>query len=145
VIPGLHNPINDALYGKDPMTPEVSRSIGLIDSAMDKFSLDKDIVVFSGTKASHYADWKVGDIKSIDAFLSTSVSRKKSEVFFKKIKRRSNPPVMLEIYVPKGIKSIYIGDNTNYQDLEDEFLLGHGLKYKVVARIKDVLRLEVVK
>jgi hypothetical protein len=115
-----------------------------MDSAIDKFTLDRDMVVFSGTKAKHLADWAVGDVKEIPAYLSTSLEEKYSKTFFNKSKK-TDAPVMLEVRVPRGAKGIYIGANTDYpKGNEKEFLLARGTKYRVVERRKGRIILEVV-
>ena len=51
---------------------------------------------------------------------------------------------MLEIRVPKGTPSLYVGDNSAYE-FEAEFLLGRDLSFKVIDIIDDRLIVEVVK
>ena len=52
--------------------------------------------------------------------------------------------IMLEIRVPRGTPSLYVGDNSAYE-FEAEFLLGRDLSFKVIDIIDDRLILEVVK
>jgi SPP1 gp7 family putative phage head morphogenesis protein len=77
---GGHGSINPYLYGKMDAPEAVLRKYAddtaLMDSAIAKFSLDRDIVVYSGTSLRHYADWKVGDVKTIPAYLSTAAREK---------------------------------------------------------------------
>ncbi|GHT87948.1 hypothetical protein AGMMS49960_05580 [Betaproteobacteria bacterium] len=141
---GSHYDVNPRLYGSKPMTPEVQRDIALIDAAMQKFHLDRDVVAFSGTKASHFADWNVGDTREIPAYLSTALDEKVAKAFAKK----DAAPLMLEIRVPGGTRSLYLGGNTAYKGggkNETELLLGRGLKYKVIEKTPDRMVLEVVK
>jgi len=154
---GGHNEVNPYLYGKLNEHPAVmakyAKDVAFIDSAMDKFSLNKDVVVYSGTKVKHYTDWKVGDIKRIDAYLSTSAREKPfAKTFYNTVNKEYNKtgnvldkPLMLEIRVPSGTKSIYVGDNTGFHKKEMELILGHGLNYKVVERKGDRMILEVMK
>jgi hypothetical protein len=144
---GLHKQLNPYLYGKSNVpggaAQALERDARLIDSAMGKFELGEDITVFSGTNAKHYADWAVGDERSIAAYLSTSVSEQgnyKAQHFYNQAK----DPLMLEIRVPKGTQSLYIGDNTSFHHPEDEFLLARGLNYRVVERTGTRLILEVI-
>jgi hypothetical protein len=123
---------------------KIRQGIALIDSAIGKFELDRDIIAFSGTKAKHFADWAVGDVKEIPAYLSTSLEERYAKVFFNKSKK-ADMPVMLEVRVPKEAKGIYIGGNTEYRKGDEkEFLLARGTKYRVVERQKSRIILEVV-
>jgi hypothetical protein len=140
-----HNKINSTLYGKRKMTGPVREAITNIDNAMDSFMLDKDITVFSGTNAKHYKKWKAGSIYNLDAYLSTSITQKEARWFYDYEKEHNHEPLMIRILVSKGTRGIYIGDNTAFDRKEDEFLLGRGLKYKVLAKTKTTLILEVVK
>jgi len=154
---GLHNALNPYLYGKLNAPPaamaKYARDVDLMDSAMDKFSLDKDVVVYSGTKVKHYAGWRVGDVKRIDAYLSTSAKEKPfAKTFYNAVNKEYkktgdalDKPLMLEIRVPAGTKSIYVGDNTGYSKKETELILGRGLNYKVVEIKGDRMILEVMK
>jgi len=145
---GKHKYINPLLYGTVKYPPTILAKywgeIGRIDSAMGKFDLKQGVMVYSGKEAKWYADWKVGDVKSLNAYLSTSVTKAQADGYCKKAKKAGEKPLMLEIYVPKGTKCIYIGNNTNYPTPEDELLLGCGLKYKVIERTENLMRLEVV-
>jgi len=144
---GGHNTLNPLLYGNSTDSPQVQemyrKDIQLIDSAMDKFSLDRNLVAYSGTKAKHYIDWNVGDEKTIPAYLSTTLKPKIAKSFYDDAKKQSEP-LMIEVRVPKGTKCLYVGDNTKYIEREDELLLGRGLKYKVIAKKGDKMIIEVI-
>jgi len=145
---GMHGELNPLLYGTTAYLPaEQARywgEIGRIDAAMGKFDLGQGVMVYSGTEAKWYSDWKVGDIRPIDAYLSTSVTEQVPSKHYKTVEEEGGTPLMLEIYVPKGAKCIYIGNNTAYYKMEDELLLGRGQKYKVIERTENLLRLEVM-
>jgi len=146
---GTHEYINPLLYGTVTYRPaeqtKYRGDIGRIDTAMDKFDLKWDIVVYSGTEAKWYADWKVGETKPVDAYLSTAVTKQAPDKYYKDVKDAGEKPLMLEIYVPKSAKGIYIGANTAYPNgNEYEFLLGRGQKYRVIERTENLMRLEVV-
>jgi hypothetical protein len=114
-----------------------------IDSAMAKFKLENDITVFRCAESQHYEDWEVGSIKHFKAYMSTSISIDKAQYFYDDLLERRKVPILLKISVPKGTPGIYIGDNTEYRELQDEFLLGRKLNYRVVERDKDTLKVEV--
>jgi len=146
---GLHDGINPLLYGtaQHLSTAEQAKyweDIARIDSAIGKFDLKQDVVVYSGTEANWYSDWKIGDVKPINAYLSTAVTKRIPDMHYRQVKKDGEIPLMLEIYVPKGSKCIYIGDNTKHHTPEYEMLLGRGQKYRVVERTENLMRLEVV-
>jgi hypothetical protein len=133
--------LNGGAY-KYPKTPDY---VNLIDSAMAKFELEDRITVYKGAEAVYYAHWKVGDIEPISVFLSTSISEDVAR-YFKNFKERwKYDEIILEINVPKGTRGIYIGNNTAFPSPQDEFFLGRGgLKYRVIERDRNILKLEVV-
>lgn len=143
---GAHNVLNPYLYGTyqpgDRETEhEVESIVSSIDDAIGKFNLDADLLAVSGTKAKHYRDWSVGEIRTIDGYFSTSVSRKVAEGF----SRGGENSFIISVRVPKGTRCLYIGDNTAYREPQDELLLMHGLSYKVLSKDENGMVLEVVK
>jgi hypothetical protein len=141
---GSHNQINGVLYGLEPMNPFVQDTINDIEQAMDKFALDYNMTVFSGTNREHYEGWKAGEIHSIDGYVSTAITRKPAENFYKREEKRGNTPLMLEIRTPKGARGIYIGNNTGFPHPQNEFLLGKGLRYRVIDNSENSIILEVI-
>jgi hypothetical protein len=130
----------------DELEPEIQAKIEYIDAAMDKFELARNIVVFRGDEAEHYRDWKVGKIEYLHGYTSTSVSESVvrenyTEYLGDRIKADR---VIIEINVPKGTPSMYIGENTQAATNEEELLLKRGLKYKIIDRKDKFLKLEVV-
>lgn len=145
---GAYEQINELLYEAfdehtDAM-PEYQEKIHLIDSAMEIFALPFDITVYRGAHAKHYADFYPGCVKSIPAFLSTSVTREMTDVFCERVMGLGENSIKLEIFVPKGTRSIYIGNNTDYPKPQDELLLGRGLKYRIIEKNEDSLKMEVL-
>ncbi len=136
---GGYQDVNDYLNGKFDGYVNTQDMIEKIDSSMDKYSLEEDLVIYRGTSSDHYNNYSVGDIIEEKMYYSTSLSQGIAQTFADDC----NNPIMTEIYVPKGTKSIYIGDNTNY-DFEAELLLSRGLSYKVIKKEKDNIVLEVV-
>jgi hypothetical protein len=125
----------------DPKIPDYVKNI---DSAMAKFELEDSITVFKGTKAAWYDGWEMGRAEPINLYLSTSVSKDVAQKYCDKVRRYSDDPIMLEINVPKGTRGIYIGSNTKARENELEFLIWHGLKYRVIERDGNTLRMEAV-
>jgi hypothetical protein len=136
--------INEYLNTRNAIVPEIPYYVKHIDSAMAKFELKDTITVFKGTKAAWYDGWKTWCVQPINLYLSTSVSRDVAQKYFDKIRRGGDDAIILEINVPKGTRGIYIGNNTDAREDEFEFLAGHGLKYRVVERNNNTLKLEVV-
>jgi len=87
-----------------------------------------------------------GDTKSVPAYLSTSFDEKYAKTFYNVAnKDKTTTPLMMEMRVPIGTNSIYIGANTAYQKgNEYELLLGRGLNYKVVDKQKRRIVIEVI-
>ena len=136
-----YKPLNDYLYGFGEGSTIIKDRIAQIDSAIDKFSLKEDIIVYRGTDNRYYSDWETGDVKTIDAYISSAVTKEEAEAYYKRVDLE---PVMLEISVRKGTKSFYVGENNPEYGSEDELLLGRGLKYKVIERVGKTLKLEVI-
>jgi hypothetical protein len=127
------------------MTSFIQDNIHDIEQAMDKFSVGYNMTVFSGTNREHYRDWKAGEIRKIDGYVSASVTRKPAESFYKREEKRGNLPLMLEIRAPQGTRGLYIGDNTGFHNFQNEFLLGKGLEYRVIAINENTIILEARK
>jgi len=152
---GTYNAVNSLLYGVSEESEWrqvlIRNDIKLIDSAMDKWWQEDNITVYRGARAKHYEGWVVGDERTVPAFVSTSVSKREAQRFCKYAEKDGDTPIMVEIYVPKGARGIYIGENSMYPDQksadftkEGEFLLGRGSKYRVIERNDNLLRLEVI-
>jgi hypothetical protein len=116
--------------------PKIREAVENIDSAMAQFSLKHDIVVYRGDKAKYYEDWKIDGVYPADAFFSTTATKERT--FFK------TEGVVIEVNVPRDTPGIYVGQNSA-NNTEDEFLLKHGLKYRVLEKGEGTLKLEVVR
>jgi hypothetical protein len=136
--------INEYLSTGNSTDPEIPDYVKNIDSAMAKFELDDGITVFKGTKAAWYDGWEAGRVEPIKMYLSTSVSRDVAQKYYDKIRHAGDDAIILEIIVPKGTRGIYIGSNTDARENEFEFLAGHGLKYRVIERDGNTIKMEVV-
>jgi hypothetical protein len=136
--------INEYFNTGNAADPEIPSYVKHIDSAMAKFELENTITVFKGTKAAWYDGWETGRIEPIKPYLSTSVSKDVARKYYDRMRRVGDDAIILEISVPKGTRGIYIGNNTKAQENEFEFLTTHGLKYRVVERNNDTIKMEVV-
>lgn len=100
---------------------------------------NNDIINAKNTGAECYADKRNNKIHKANMFLSTSLSRQYEEEFG----MNAGKGIMLEIKVPKGTKSIYIGGNSSYQN-EFELLLSSETSYKITYRDERTIKMELV-
>ena len=137
---GAYQDVNDYLNGKYPdykIGKEITKDI---DSAISKYTLTDNIVTYRGTEKKYYEGLTIGDKFSLKMYSSTSLNENIAKTF---MEDKENA-IMLEIRVPKGTPSLYVGDNSAYE-FEAEFLLGRDLSFKVIDIIDDRLTVEVVK
>lgn len=115
-------PINKGLRGGKTLEPDLQRVVGDLDAAMAGLPEDMTLVrsVNVGPGVKHYSDYKVGDVFSDPAFLSTSASPTYG----------GKDKVVITIKAPKGTPGIpaFAGVDTA---TETEVLLGRGLTYRV--------------
>ena len=139
---GGYQQINDYLVGDEYY--QRGEDVRNINSAIKKFTLDKDLITFKGTKAKYFKGVSEGDVISGKVFYSTSLDKDQAMAFYNDIKDYYEEEAkFLEIHVPKGSKALYIGANTNYEVNEKELLLSNKLKYKVKKIDGDQMVLEV--
>ena len=137
---GAYQDINDYLNGKYPdykIGKEITKDI---DNAILKYDLVDDVITYRGTSKKYYSELKVGDEFSLKMYCSTSLNENIAKTFMEDKKNA----IMLEIRVPKGTPSLYVGDNGAYE-FEAELLLGRNLNYKVIDIVNDKIILEVIK
>ena len=139
---GGYQQINDYLVGDEYY--QRGEDVKNINSAIKKFTLDKDLITFRGTKAKYFKGVSEGNVISGKVFYSTSLDKDQAMAFYNDIKDYYEEEAkFLEIHVPKGSKALYIGANTNYEVNEKELLLSNELKYKVKKIDGDQMVLEV--
>lgn len=105
-----------------------------LNSSIDKFTVDSNIITYRGTSEKYYKGYKVGDTLEGKVFYSTSVNKDQAKAFSDDIIEYSDDGskgVLLEIKIPKGSKALYIGENTDYDVNEYELLLSNKTKYKI--------------
>lgn len=142
---GGYTDINRYLSGQKDY--DRKQDVDNINKAMESFKLKDDMVVFRGTYAKYYESYKQGDVFSGNIFYSTSVYEEKARGFYNDIKYydyEDNNAILLEIRVPKNTKSLYIGNNTSFDETEGELLLSNKLKYKFIENKDNRIVLEVV-
>ncbi len=132
--------INEALGKGSVSEEEIANKISLIDSALDKFELLDDVIVYKGTYRDYFENYEVGDVFDIKCFYSTSFDEGVAEDF----STFFGTDFMVEIKVPMGTVSAYLGYNGAYEN-ENELLLARGLKYRVLKIEANRIFLEVVK
>ena len=116
------------------------KDINNIDAAIEKFTLDRPILVYKGTDAEFYKNLRVGDIFKNRIYFSTSLNQNVAEKFAS----LNNQPFLIELRVPKDVKGLYIGDNTEYINNQMEFLIKRSSKYLVIYKDSQNMILEVV-
>lgn len=123
-----------------------------LNSAINNFTIDSNIITYRGTSNKYYKGYKVGDTFEGKVFYSTSLDREQAKAFMNDItlySKDGSKGILLEIRVPKGGKGLYIGNNTDYKSgnytvNERELLLSNKTKYKIISITKDRMILEVV-
>lgn len=120
----------------------IKNSINYLDSAIDKFKLDKDLIVYRGVDTPSLIEQAIGEKKytrNLDglnmylknktlenkAFTSTSLSQKEAAEF-----GLGYNTAVLRINVPKGTRGAYI-DQVSRISREKEFLLGRNTKFNI--------------
>ena len=123
-----------------------------LNSSIDKFTIDSNIITYRGTNDKYYKGYNVGDTLDGKVFYSTSVNQDVAKAFADDITAYSDDGskgVLLEIKVPKGSKALYIGENTDYKPdgytvNENELLLSNKTKYKIEKIDPGKITMEVV-
>lgn len=134
-----YSEVNDYLNDKFEGYESTQDFVKQIDNIVSKYELKEDVVTFRKTGKQFYDNYKVGDVFQEKMFYSTSLKKNIAD----NVSEYHSDPITAEIRVPKGTKSIYIGDNNKYE-FEAELLLNRGLSYKVIEKSGDNLILEVV-
>ena len=128
----------------------INREIEILDETMSKFELKENITTFRGTNKKHYDKYNVGDTFTEKVYYSTSVKENNAKEFLSKHKGTDangdlyDNSMLVEVRVPKGTKSLYVGKNGDYKQ-EYELLLSRGLKYKVIEKKEHNIILEIIK
>lgn len=118
-----------------------------LNSSINKFTVDSNIITYRGTSGKYYKGYKVGDTFEGRVFYSTSVNKDQAKAFADDITEYSDDGskgVLLEIKVPKGSKALYIGKNTDYDFNEYELLLSNKTKYKIEKIENEKIILEMI-
>lgn len=130
---------------------DLEKQISAIDNAINRFYLEKDVIAFRGDSAKYYKEWKVGEERTLDAYVSTALDKEAAQAYSNHIKHNlGETAINIEIRVKKDTKCAYIGHNTfvteSCPDVENEFelLLAHGTKFKVLEKTESHMILEVV-
>lgn len=137
-----YDEINRFLSGEPKQNTKLEEKIKNMDSAIAKYNLEDDIIVYRGTDRKYYEDLNEGDIIQEKVYYSTSLSQEVAEQF---VIDRKNPSegILVEIKVPKGSNVLYIGNNAAFES-EQEMLIGRNTKYKVLEIGRDRIILEII-
>ena len=137
-----YDEINRFLSGEPKQNTKLEEKIKNMDSAIAKYNLEDDIIVYRGTDRKYYEDLNEGDIIQEKVYHSTSLSQEVAEQF---VIDRKNPSdgILVEIRVPKGSNVLYIGNNGSFE-FEQEMLIGRNTKYKVLEIGRYRIILEII-
>ena len=133
-----YDEINRFLSGETKQNTKLEEKVKNMDSAIAKYNLEDNIIVYRGTDRKYYEDLNEGDIIQEKVYLSQEVA----EQF---VIDRKNPShgILVEIRVPKGSNVLYIGNNGSFE-FEQEMLIGRNTKYKVLEIGRDRIILEII-
>jgi hypothetical protein len=139
--------MNNALRGKEAMTPEIQSKINGMDSAMAKQPLTKNTTVYRGIKSQKFLGGEVSDPKSLigktitdPGFMSTSANSQTAASF-----SIGKGGVLLQIAVNAGTAALNIRDHvfTDQAFEEHEVLIHRNSKMKITRaeKVGEQLRL----
>jgi hypothetical protein len=126
--------MNNALRGKEPMTPELEQQVAHIDAAMAKNPLTKPETVFRGIKSTNFLGGetdpnKIRGMTIVDkGFMSTSANAEAAAGF-----SVGKGGVNMTIHAPKGLHALDIRNHifTDQAFEEHEILLPRNTKLKI--------------
>ena len=138
--------MNNALRGKEPMTPEIEKQVSHIDAAMAKNPLTKNETVFRGIKSTKFLNGetdpaKIKGMTIVDkGFMSTSANTEVAAGF-----SVGKGGVNMTIHVPKGTKALDIRNHifTDQAFEEHEVLLARNTKLKITRAEKQGAQLSL--
>ena len=78
---GDYKKINRFLLGEPKQNTKLGEKIKNMDSAISKYNLEDDIIVYRGTDRKYYENLKVNDIIEEKVYYSTSLSQEVAEKF----------------------------------------------------------------
>jgi len=125
---------NEALR-ENAVTDEMRPWINALDQALNKTSIDRDIVVFRGFTESDILkkfDRLTGSTIDEKGFCSTTLDKGVSEKFGRWLEDEGLTPILAEIRVPMGTKGAYLEGTRLLQPYEYEILLPRKTKFKVI-------------
>lgn len=118
-------------------------NVKYLDSAFAKAALPTDLTLYRGL-TGHRGNDKVGDVVTLNTFVSTSMNPKAARDFAHQVKDKSkdSEPLMI-IRAPKGSKALYVYDYSFHKH-EQEVLLNRNTKLKLIRIEKTSNRLRHV-
>ena len=111
----------------------IQNDITNIENAINKNTIDDNIIVFKGTSNELWNEYKIGEEVEMPVFNSTSLNEKIAHRFAKHYSFQGKEKAILEIRVPKGTKGVSIGDFYATQN-EQEILLNKNTKYRIIDK-----------
>lgn len=133
--------INLALLNDDDILPEIQKHIDNIQSAIDKFDLQNDLLAFRGLSKLEFDMIDAGEqiTKSFLQFKSTTLSNDVAKDFSSMSAFDSGQDLFdnrrygLIVNVPKGANGAYIKHLSDAPN-ENEFLLNKDVNFKVIGK-----------
>lgn len=137
--------INDHLRGHgNDLDREALRAIASIDEMMENSSIDKNSVVWRGTRIpSKDFSSKIGKLMTLNGYTSTSKNKDVAEQFAKRGKG-----ALMEIFLPKGTPALDLSKAADHFDSsiddEQEVVLKHQAKFRIESVSGNLVRLRVI-
>lgn len=129
--------LNAALRTGESLDKDQKSLTKNLDAALDRASIDKDIVAYRGFSSQSYIDnfdQLAGTIVTDNGYISTSVDKAIGQKFAEYALEEEFEPIIAEIRLPKGSKAAYI--NTLSLN-ENEVLIPRGSQFQVVSTSMD--------
>ena len=125
--------LNAALRTGESLDKDQKSLTKNLDAALDRASIDKDIVAYRGFSSQSYIDnfdQLAGTIVTDNGYISTSVDKAIGQKFAEYALEEEFEPIIAEIRLPKGSKAAYI--NTLSLN-ENEVLIPRGSQFQVIS------------
>lgn len=120
-----------------------------LDKLLNRFETPRDATVFRAVKKKDYAELLnsgVGTEFTLRGFVSSSTKKHIAEEFYKHHVEDGEEALLIEIQVPKGTPSFFIGSRSIHSNAynEVELLLKRGLRYKIKSISSEKIIFEVI-
>lgn len=143
---------NESLATGSVMYPEDIRDEKILSSIIERSTIGKDIMVYSGLSYPEgFAgrNTAIGEIFTSKVYTSASIKKSVGEEFAEYGENEYGQKFLLEINLPANAKALYLGDNSWSKQKDFELIINKNTKYKVISRDTGedgmtVIKLEVI-